>query len=98
MKKFIVRFVICKNYICGKGYILQKKELRDPSSEDYFLSNQEFHPTVFLQMRGQPIKEFDTFDQAIDEFYSSQESQKIDLKAIQQVSLNLVNCCKIYSF
>ncbi|XP_034241273.1 nuclear export mediator factor NEMF homolog [Thrips palmi] len=68
----------------SRGYILQKKELRDPSSEDFFLSNQEFHPTVFLQMRGQPIREFDSFDQAVDEFYSSQESQKIDLKAIQQ--------------
>lgn len=68
----------------SRGYILQKKEHRDPSSEDFLLSNQEFHPIVFLQMRGQPIKEFPTFDQAIDEFFSSQESQKIDLKALQQ--------------
>ncbi|KAK3914670.1 Nuclear export mediator factor NEMF-like protein [Frankliniella fusca] len=68
----------------SRGYILQKKEVRDPSSEDFLLSNQEFHPAIFLQMRGLPIKEFPTFDQAIDEFFSSQESQKIDLKALQQ--------------
>lgn len=69
-----------------QGYILQKKEQRDPSSEDFLLTNQEFHPMVFLQMRGQPVKEFPTFDQAVDEFFSSQESQKIDLRALQQVS------------
>lgn len=66
------------------GYILQKKEVRGAASEDFLLSNQEFHPMVFLQMRGHPVKEFPSFDQAVDEFYSSQESQKIDLKALHQ--------------
>lgn len=70
---------------CLQGYILQKKEVRDSTNQDFLLSNQEFHPMVYLQMRGQPIKEFSTFDQAVDEFFSSQESQKIDLKALQQV-------------
>lgn len=68
----------------SRGFILQKKELRDPASNDFLLTNQEFHPMVFFQMRGQPIKEFPSFDQAVDEFFSSQESQKIDMKALHQ--------------
>lgn len=31
-----------------------------------------------------PYKEFDTFNQAVDEFFSSLESQKLELRALQQ--------------
>lgn len=47
------------------------------------LTNVEFHPFLFAQHENQPYKEFDSFDQAVDEFFSSMESQKIDLKAVQ---------------
>lgn len=69
-----------------KGYIIQKKEKRplpDGGEEDFF-SNQEFHPMVFEQHAGVPIREFPSFDMAVDEFFSTLESQKIDMKALQQ--------------
>ncbi|XP_063831229.1 ribosome quality control complex subunit NEMF homolog [Ostrinia nubilalis] len=70
----------------SKGYIIQKKEER-PSPEGeaptFLLTNQEFHPLVFSQHRSQPIAEYETFDRAVDEFYSALEGQKIDLKTVQ---------------
>nr|CAD7568436.1 unnamed protein product [Timema californicum] len=70
----------------SKGYIIQKREkrpLQDGTEEDLF-SNQEFHPMVFLQHCNQPYKEFDSFDMAVDEFFSNLEGQKIDMKTLQQ--------------
>lgn len=72
----------------SKGYIIQKQEEKistEPSAEkEYFYSNQEFHPRLFAQHVSSPHKEFDSFNAAIDEFFSSVESQKIELRAIQQ--------------
>lgn len=66
----------------------------DGGEEDFF-SNQEFHPMVFEQHADLAIREFPSFDMAVDEFFSSLESQKIDMKAIQQVLavLRYVTCC-----
>ncbi|XP_049952116.1 ribosome quality control complex subunit NEMF-like [Schistocerca serialis cubense] len=69
----------------SKGYILQKKEKRplpDGGEEDFF-TNIEFHPMIFEQHSNQPHKEFPTFDAAVDEFFSTLEGQKIDMKALQ---------------
>lgn len=38
----------------------------------------------YKQIEGRPIREFDSFLLAVDEFYSNVESQKIDLKTFQQ--------------
>lgn len=65
-----------------QGYIIQKKEER--ATEDVFYSNQEFHPMLFQQHISLPHKEFDSFNEAVDEFFSSLESQKLELKAVQQ--------------
>lgn len=74
--------------IAFQGYIIQKKEERpsqEPTTEKEFLySNQEFHPYLFKQHEQSPYKEFDTFNQAVDEFFSSLESQKLELRALQQ--------------
>jgi hypothetical protein len=50
---------------------------------------------VFEQHAELAIREFQSFDMAVDEFFSSLESQKIDMKAIQQVLavLRHVICC-----
>jgi hypothetical protein len=50
---------------------------------------------VFEQHAGLAIREFPNFDMAVDEFFSTLESQKIDMKAIQQVLalLRHVTCC-----
>ncbi|XP_057671845.1 ribosome quality control complex subunit NEMF homolog [Diorhabda carinulata] len=70
-----------------KGYIVQKKEAcpvseTNPTGE--FYSNQEFHPMLFEQHSSMPHKEFPSFNEAVDEFFSSLESQKIELRAFQQ--------------
>ncbi|XP_044520725.1 nuclear export mediator factor NEMF isoform X2 [Gracilinanus agilis] len=72
----------------GKGYIIQKKEKKpslepDKQSED-ILTYEEFHPFLFSQHSKCPYLEFESFDKAVDEFYSKLEGQKIDLKALQQ--------------
>ncbi|XP_073465409.1 ribosome quality control complex subunit NEMF-like isoform X2 [Aquarana catesbeiana] len=71
----------------GKGYIIQKREKKpslepDQPSED-ILTYEEFHPFLFAQHINSPHVEFDSFDKAVDEFYSKLEGQKIDIKALQ---------------
>ncbi|XP_012542705.2 nuclear export mediator factor NEMF homolog [Monomorium pharaonis] len=70
----------------SKGYILQKKETKvtQDGKEDFIFANIEFHPFLFEQYNNQPYKEFDSFDAAVDEYFSMMEGQKIDLKALQQ--------------
>ncbi|GBP78961.1 Nuclear export mediator factor NEMF homolog [Eumeta japonica] len=69
----------------AKGYVIQKKEEKpNPDGEkDYFLTNVEFHPMLYAQLQDQPYIEYDSFDRAIDEFFSALEGQKIDLKTIK---------------
>lgn len=70
-----------------KGYIIQKKEIRlvtETNKEPEFFSNQDFHPMLFEQHKTMPYKEFSSFNEAVDEFFSSMESQKIEMKALQQ--------------
>ncbi|KAJ9582431.1 hypothetical protein L9F63_003229 [Diploptera punctata] len=70
----------------SKGYIMQKKQkrpLQDGGEEDFY-SSEEFHPMIFLQHNDVPVKEFSSFDTAVDEFFSTLESQKIDMKALHQ--------------
>ncbi|XP_060516930.1 ribosome quality control complex subunit NEMF homolog [Cylas formicarius] len=72
---------------CFKGFIIQKKEERaitETNKDSEFYSNQEFHPMLFEQHSAMPYKEFGTFNLAVDEFFSSLESQKLELKAVQQ--------------
>jgi len=52
---------------------------------------------VFEQHAGLAIREFPSFHMAVDEFFSTLESQKIDMKAIQQVLAVLRHVtCSIY--
>ncbi|XP_059815277.1 ribosome quality control complex subunit NEMF-like isoform X2 [Hypanus sabinus] len=72
----------------GQGYIIQKRETKpslDPSKPlEALLTYEEFHPFLFAQHANNSCVEFDSFDKAVDEFYSKLESQKIDIKALQQ--------------
>ena len=48
-------------------------------------ANIEFHPFHYAQHEhSDAVKEFDTFNAAVDEFFSQMESQKIDMKVAQQ--------------
>ncbi|XP_012286899.1 nuclear export mediator factor NEMF homolog [Orussus abietinus] len=70
----------------SKGYIIQKKEIKPSTdgTEEYIFANVEFHSMLFEQIKDQPYKEFETFDLAVDEYFSTMEGQKLDLKALQQ--------------
>ncbi|CAH1163719.1 unnamed protein product [Phaedon cochleariae] len=71
----------------NEGYIIQKREERvatEANSSSEFLSNQEFHPILFEQHKSLPHKDFTSFNEAVDEFFSSLESQKLELRAMQQ--------------
>ncbi|KAK7945190.1 hypothetical protein WMY93_000918 [Mugilogobius chulae] len=69
-------------------FIIQKTEKKPsltpgkPSEE--LLTYDEFHPFLFAQHASSPHLEFESFDKAVDEFFSKMESQKIDMKALQQ--------------
>lgn len=71
----------------SKGYIIQKKEIKpsqEAGTEDLYFTNVEFHPFLYNQDKDRPSRELGSFLQAVDEFFSNMESQKIDLKAFQQ--------------
>lgn len=70
----------------SKGFIIQKKEIKPSldNVENFYYSNIEFSPFLFNQYKSEPFKEFPTFMQAVDEFFSTLEHQKIDLKVIAQ--------------
>lgn len=71
-----------------RGFIIQKTERKLSSQEgvetEEFHYNIEYHPYLFEQYRDFKYKELNTFDLAVDEFYSTLVSQKIDLKTYQQ--------------
>ncbi|XP_013135728.1 PREDICTED: nuclear export mediator factor NEMF homolog isoform X3 [Papilio polytes] len=74
-----------KNTVAKQGYIIQRREER-PAAEGeakFLLTNQEFHPELFAQYNNQPFVQLDTFDRAVDEFFSALEGQKIDMKTVQ---------------
>ncbi|XP_015585729.1 nuclear export mediator factor NEMF homolog [Cephus cinctus] len=70
----------------SKGYIIQRREAKplQNEKEECIFANIEFHPMLFEQHKDQPYKEFETFDLAVDEYFSTMEGQKLDLKALQQ--------------
>ncbi|XP_069493509.1 ribosome quality control complex subunit NEMF isoform X2 [Ambystoma mexicanum] len=76
------------NTFKGQGYIIQKREkkpsLLPDNPTDDILTYEEFHPFLFAQHSRCPHVEFETFNKAVDEFYSKLEGQKIDLKALHQ--------------
>lgn len=71
-------------FFTSQGYIIQKKEKRPNENEEFF-TNQEFHPMIFSQHKDRPFIEYESFDRAVDEFFSNLEGQKIDIKGVQQV-------------
>lgn len=71
----------------SKGYIIQKKETKaskDGEEESFILANVEFHPFLFEQIKKELHVEFESFDVAVDEYYSNMEGQKLDLKILNQ--------------
>uniref|UniRef100_A0A915JIT5 Uncharacterized protein n=1 Tax=Romanomermis culicivorax TaxID=13658 RepID=A0A915JIT5_ROMCU len=70
------------SHCCG---IISLKRDKRPLDGEIIETYQEFHPILFEQIRRlDSFKKFDTFNQAVDEFFSKMESQKLDSKNIQQ--------------
>ncbi|XP_078672293.1 ribosome quality control complex subunit NEMF-like isoform X3 [Branchiostoma floridae x Branchiostoma belcheri] len=70
-----------------QGYIVQKREKKpkqDGNPAEELLTYAEFHPFQFKQHEKSPCVEFPSFNKAVDEFFSQLESQRLDLKALQQ--------------
>ncbi|XP_047133052.1 ribosome quality control complex subunit NEMF isoform X1 [Hydra vulgaris] len=69
----------------GEGYLIQKKESNaNAVGEKDLLIYTEFHPFLYHQHKSLPFIHFHSFNKCVDEFFSKLESQKIDLKALQQ--------------
>ncbi|XP_048732715.1 ribosome quality control complex subunit NEMF-like [Ostrea edulis] len=70
-----------------QGVIIQKKEKRvtfkDGESSE-LLTYEEFHPMLFKQFENKPHCMFENYNKSVDEFFSQLESQKLDMKALQQ--------------
>ncbi|KAI9260165.1 fibronectin-binding protein A N-terminus-domain-containing protein [Sporodiniella umbellata] len=70
-----------------KGYIVlldDPKEKKNDTDEEVMEIYDEFHPHLYKQFNKRKYKEFDTFDKAVDEFFSSIEAQKLELKTRRQ--------------
>ncbi|ESN98868.1 hypothetical protein HELRODRAFT_66726 [Helobdella robusta] len=80
---YIFKFL---NYYSMKGYIITTKEEKTfkKDEDDHVVIYSEFHPVLFNQHKDKSFIEFQTFDQAIDEFFSKLETQKQDRKLLQQ--------------
>ncbi|KAG2182712.1 hypothetical protein INT44_005692 [Umbelopsis vinacea] len=67
-----------------KGYIILKETEKKNEDGTNLELYDEFHPHLYEQHKSRPFKEYDTFDAAVDQFFSEIESQKIDMKARSQ--------------
>ncbi|KAG0261714.1 hypothetical protein BG011_000741 [Mortierella polycephala] len=66
-----------------KGFIIMlkhKKKNPEDTEEKELVTYDEFHPYLFSQHESQTYKEFESFDAAVDEFFSAIESQRLELK------------------
>ncbi|XP_015378249.1 PREDICTED: nuclear export mediator factor NEMF homolog, partial [Diuraphis noxia] len=70
-----------------EGFIIQKidQQLLPNGIMKELCTNQEYHPFLFAQHQNLPSKIYESFNEAVDEFYSNLESQKFDVKCMQQV-------------
>uniref|UniRef100_A0A5S6R0C6 NFACT RNA-binding domain-containing protein n=1 Tax=Trichuris muris TaxID=70415 RepID=A0A5S6R0C6_TRIMR len=65
-----------------KGYITFRQE-RNSAGETIEMYV-DFHPFLFAQLNQATVKEFATFNAAVDEFFSKLETQRLDQKQLQQ--------------
>ncbi|UYV72413.1 NEMF [Cordylochernes scorpioides] len=68
-----------------KGYIIQKveKSLSTTDAKEV-ITFKDFCPLLYKQFENEDIQEFESFDKAVDIYFSSLESQKIDMKTLQK--------------
>ncbi|PRD24469.1 UNVERIFIED_CONTAM: Nemf [Trichonephila clavipes] len=66
-----------------EGYVIHKVE-KNNKDDNEIVTNIEFHPYLFHQFKDLRYTLYPSFDKAIDNYFSSMEGQKIDLKAFQK--------------
>ncbi|KAG0329329.1 hypothetical protein BG000_000106 [Podila horticola] len=77
------RIIEGKGNLQRKGYIIlqqHKKKNPEDNEEQELVTYDEFHPYLFAQHEDKPLKEFESFDAAVDEFFSAIESQRLEIK------------------
>ena len=62
------------------GFITLKK-LKDSGTEAVF---NEFHPIKYSQLENIEVKDYPSYNDCIDAFFFEQETQKIEIKSVQQ--------------
>ncbi|KAH9422128.1 hypothetical protein DERP_002422 [Dermatophagoides pteronyssinus] len=67
----------------SKGYLTIKIEKRTNSELEDIKINDEFHPYLFRQLENRHYNEYESFNKAVDIFFSSMESQRIESKVVQ---------------
>ncbi|KAK2709835.1 hypothetical protein QYM36_013492 [Artemia franciscana] len=68
----------------SKGFIIQREEKRATAENGPLLTFESFEPYLWCHVKNSPRLDRDSFHDAVDEFFSKVESQKLDLKVIQQ--------------
>ncbi|XP_025423052.1 nuclear export mediator factor NEMF homolog [Sipha flava] len=91
LHKLINCFVIAENFLddlknLKEGFIIKKidKQVLPDGTIKELCTNQEYHPFLFAQHQSLPFATYGSFNEAVDEFYSNLESQKYDVKCMQQ--------------
>lgn len=91
IQKLMNCFCIAENFLDNittlkEGFIIQKidQQLLPDGVMKELCTNQEYHPFLFAQYQNLPSKTYESFNEAVDEFYSNLESQKYDVKCMQQ--------------
>lgn len=80
---------ILKQMSMGKniyGCIVMESSVSVPVSDESSETYKEFHPLSFIQFNSAPQKPFETFNRAVDEFYSSLETHKQKAKVEAHIS------------
>lgn len=68
----------------SSGFIVKKRQ-KHVNSEQFFETFDEFHPYKFAQFdKCEAIEQCETFNKAVDVFFSSIEGQRIESKVVQQ--------------
>ncbi|KAG0340587.1 hypothetical protein BG004_006345 [Podila humilis] len=81
------RIIEGKGSLQKKGYIIlqqHKKKNPEDNEEQELVTYDEFHPYLFAQHQDKPMKDFESFDAAVDEFFSAIESQRLEIKRRSQ--------------
>ncbi|XP_018648380.1 hypothetical protein Smp_052790 [Schistosoma mansoni] len=82
----VLRDILLEPFLCDRqatphGYIFGKSY---QSSDEGLRNYEEFHPFMFEQYRDKPHLAFDSFNKAVDAYFSKIESQK----TLEQISRN----------